>query len=84
MLATLSDQPRGEALARRRNGLAAEGDIIMVVHPSECVECARTGSTEAAIAIGGKSGVSVGDEVLVLAMLLFAVISLFIFSSGET
>ena len=56
----------------------------MVVHPSECVECARTGSTEAANAIGGKSGIAVGDEVLVLAMLLFAVISLFIFSSGET
>ncbi len=55
----------------------------MVVHPSECVECARAGALEAPPP-GSKTPVAIGDGILVLALLLFAVISLFIFSSGET
>jgi hypothetical protein len=55
----------------------------MVVHPSECVECARVGVAEAPT-LGSKAPVTIGDGILVLALLLFAVISLFIFSAGET
>ena len=48
------------------------------------MECARVGITEPPAALGGAKTVAIGDEILVLTLLLFAVIALFIFSAGES
>jgi hypothetical protein len=49
------------------------------------MECARAGIAEpSAAAFGGAKAVAIGDEILVLTLLLFAVIALFIFSAGES
>ena len=52
----------------------------MVVN-QECVECVRVVPSEnAAAAQGGVGKAGAGDDVLVIALLMFAVIALFIFS----